>query len=132
MVLDPDGGNYRLYVIGSQRLPEVSKGQSPKSRVWALTRSITKNPKDIAEELSGGIYDTKTKEKRQLPAAAPAGMGRYAIVMHDKHSELAYVLELPKKEGPPQELLQIKEEASSHFPHPSRHNFYPYSKSTDA
>jgi hypothetical protein len=38
MVLKPDEDNYRVYIIGSQHLPEITEGQLPKRRVWALTR----------------------------------------------------------------------------------------------
>ena len=40
-------------------------------------------------------YDTETRGKRRIKAAAPAGEGKYSIVKHDNHTELAYILELP-------------------------------------
>ena len=43
--------------------------------------------------------------------ARPAGEGKYAIVDHNKHTELVYVLELPKA-GEAQKELGIEKEAS--------------------
>ena len=45
-------------------------------------------------------------------AAIPAGEGKYSIVQHDNHTELAYILELPEVPGPTQREFQIKKEAS--------------------
>ena len=42
----------------------------------------------------------------------PAGEGKYSIVEHEGHSELAYILELPEEPGPTQREFQIKKEAS--------------------
>jgi hypothetical protein len=47
-----------------------------------------------------------------MAAAAPAGEGKYSIVKHDNHTELAYVLELPEMPGPTQKEFEIKKEAS--------------------
>ena len=51
----------------------------------------------------------KEKEELQLP---PAGEGKYSIVKHDGHTELAYLLELPEIPGPTQREFEIKKEAS--------------------
>ena len=47
-----------------------------------------------------------------MAPAAPAGEGKYSIVKHDNHTELAYVLELPEIPGPTQKEFEIKKEAS--------------------
>lgn len=44
--------------------------------------------------------------------ARPVGEGKYAIVKHEDHSELAYILELPKEPGEAQKELGIEKEAS--------------------
>jgi hypothetical protein len=45
--------------------------------------------------------------------ARPVGEGKYAIVSyHNKHTELAFVLELPKEPGKAQKELGIEKEAS--------------------
>src|SRR2546423_15236625 len=55
---------------------------------------------------------TETRGKRRLAAAAPAGEGKYSIVKHDGHTELAYILELPEVPGPTQREFEIQKEAS--------------------
>jgi hypothetical protein len=54
----------------------------------------------------------RTRGVRVQPPARPAGAGRYAIVEHDGHAHLAYVLELPREPGPAQEAFGIRPEAS--------------------
>ena len=44
--------------------------------------------------------------------ARPVGEGKYAIVNHNNHTELAFVLELPKELGEAQKELGIEKEAS--------------------
>jgi hypothetical protein len=57
-------------------------------------------------------YTTETRGKRRLAAAAPVGEGKYTIVKHGNHTELAYILELPEIPGPTQREFEIKKEAS--------------------
>jgi hypothetical protein len=38
-------------------------------------------------------------EFRKGDAARPVGEGKYAIVNHQNHAELAYILEMPKESG---------------------------------
>ncbi|HZB16346.1 MAG TPA: DUF2795 domain-containing protein, partial [Nitrososphaeraceae archaeon] len=64
------------------------------------------------KELLPAEYTTETRGKRRLAAAAPAGEGKYKIVKHDNHTELAYLLELPEIPGPTQKEFEIKKEAS--------------------
>ena len=47
-----------------------------------------------------------------MPAAVPAGEGKYSIVKHEGHTELAYLLELPEVPGPTQKEFEIKKEVS--------------------
>ena len=51
-------------------------------------------------------------EFRKGDAARPAGEGKYAIIKHQDHTELAYVLELPKEPGEAQRELGIEKEAT--------------------
>jgi hypothetical protein len=51
-------------------------------------------------------------EFRRGDAARPVGEGKYAIVKHQNHAELAYVLELPNEPGEAQKELGIEKEAS--------------------
>jgi hypothetical protein len=66
----------------------------------------------VRDEFGRATYATKTRGERVQPAARPAGEGVYAIVRHDDHTHLAYVLELPEEPGPPQEAFNIAEEGS--------------------
>ena len=47
-----------------------------------------------------------------MPGAVPAGEGKYSIVKHEGHTELAYLLELPQVPGPTQKEFEIKKEVS--------------------
>lgn len=108
-----DNTKYRLFLIGQKQLPEIVEGKSTsEEKNWALNTLTTSNPKDIQKELTPAEYTTETRGKRRLAAAVPAGEGKYVIVKHDNHTELAYVLELPETPGPTQREFEIKKEAS--------------------
>ena len=51
-------------------------------------------------------------EFRKGDAARPVGEGKYAIVKHQNHAELAYILEMPKEPGEAQKELGVEKEAS--------------------
>ena len=94
-------------------MPEIVEGKSSsKERNWALNVLTTSNPDDIHKELLAAEYTTETRGKRRIAAAAPAGEGKYSIVKHDGHTELAYLLELPEIPGPTQREFEIRKEAS--------------------
>jgi hypothetical protein len=115
MATAPEGkkAKYRLFVVGRKQLPEIEKGKATsEERNWALNTLTTDNPEDIRKELLAAEYETETRGKRRMAAAAPAGEGKYSIVEHDNHTELAYVLELPEVPGPTQKEFEIKKEAS--------------------
>jgi hypothetical protein len=104
---------YRLFLVGQKQLPEIVEGKSTsKERNWALNILTTSNSEDIRKELLAAEYSTETKGKRRIAAAIPAGEGKYSIVKHDGHTELAYLLELPEIPGPTQREFEIKKEAS--------------------
>ena len=104
---------YRLFLVGQKQLPEIIEGKSTsKERNWALNTLTTSDPEDIHKELLPAEYTTETRGKRRIAAAAPAGEGKYSIVKHDGHTELAYLLELPEVPGPTQREFEIKKEAS--------------------
>src|ERR671927_720661 len=104
---------YRLFLVGQKQLPEIVEAKSSsKERNWALNILTTSNPEDIHKEFLPAEYTTETRGKRRIAAAAPAGEGKYSIVKHDGHTELAYLLELPEIPGPTQREFEIKKEAS--------------------
>ena len=106
--------NYRLFMLGSKKMPEIVEGKSgSEERNWALNILTTSNSDEIHIELLLPVeYTTKTRGKRRLPAAQPAGEGKYSILRHDGHTELAYILEIPEIPGPIQTEFEIKKEAS--------------------
>ena len=114
MVTSPeDSKKYRLFLVGQKQLPEIVEGKSTsKEKNWALNILTTPNPDDIHNELLPAEYTTETRGKRRLAAATPTGEGKYCIVKHDNHTELAYLLELPEIPGPTQREFEIKKEAS--------------------
>ena len=97
---------YRLFVIGKKSLPEIRKSEARASeRYWARVGGIFKDQNDLTNELF-------SDEFREGDAARPVGAGKYVIVRHQKHAEIAYVLETPDKPGEAQEELGIEKEAS--------------------
>jgi hypothetical protein len=104
---------FRLFVIGRKKLPEILPEKAhPEERSWAMVALTTTDPEEIRRELRAKRYVTATRGERILPAAKPVGEGRYQLVKHGNHTELAYVLELPERPGPAQEEFEIKKEAS--------------------
>lgn len=103
MVTGPEerDSKYRLFVLGKkQQLSEIVEDKSTsEERNWALNTLTTNNQEDIRKELLAAEYETETKGKRRMAAAAaaPAGEDKYSIVKHDSYTEFAYVLELPEK-----------------------------------
>jgi hypothetical protein len=97
---------YRLFVIGKKSLPEIRKSEARSSeRFWARVGGIFERPEDLTKELL-------SDEFRKGDLARPVGEGKYAIVKHQDHSELAYILELPREPGEAQKELGIEKEAS--------------------
>jgi hypothetical protein len=111
MVLAPESKNrkdlYRLFVIGKKSLPEIRQTEARSSeRYWARVGGIFDRPDQLTKELL-------SKEFREGDIARPVGEGKYAIVSHrNKHTELAFVLELPEEPGEAQKELGIEKEAS--------------------
>jgi hypothetical protein len=110
MILSKHGEDrYRMIVIGRKKLPEIEDGGD---RNWGFVSMVSSDPTEIRSELQKETYETKTRGERELPAARPVGEGVYAIVHHEDHTHLAYVLELPESEEKVQRAFNIEEEAS--------------------
>jgi hypothetical protein len=105
---------YRLFLLGAKQLPEIVEGKSKSTeKNWALNILTTSDPEDIKQKiLVPAKYSTETRGERRIAAASPVGEGKYSIVQHDNHTELAYILELPEVPGPIQREFEIKKEAS--------------------
>jgi hypothetical protein len=107
VILAPESRNlYRLLVIGKKSLPEIRVTEARSSeRYWARVGGIFDDSTQLTDELL-------SKEFREGDMARPAGEGKYAIVDHNNHTELAFILELPKELGEAQKELGIEKEAS--------------------
>src|SRR5690242_4267432 len=116
MVMAPEGRGreqkqnqkqlYRLFVIGKKSLPEIRKSEARASeRYWARVGGIFQDASELTKELL-------SDEFRQGDVARPVGEGKYAIVKHQNHAELAYILEMPNEPGEAQNELGIEKEAS--------------------
>lgn len=114
MVTSPDKSELkRVFLVGQKQLPEIKEGRSSsEERNWALNVLTTADPEEIRKEFLPAEYETETRGTRRLGAAVPAGEGKYSIVEHDGHTELAYLLEIPEEPGPAQKEFQINKEAS--------------------
>jgi hypothetical protein len=87
-------------------LPEIRATEARRSeRYWAKVGGIFENPQELTKELLADEF-------RKGDAARPVGEGKYAIVKHQDHAELAYVLEMPEEPGEAQRELGIEKEAS--------------------
>lgn len=113
MVMSPESGKQRLFVLGQKQMPEIAEGRSTsEERNWALNVLTTSNTEAIKKELLPAQYETETRGRRTVGPATPAGEGKYSLVRHGNHTELAYVLELPEVPGPTQKEFEIRKEAS--------------------
>jgi hypothetical protein len=103
---EEEGSRYRLFVIGKKSLPEIRTTEARWSeRYWAKVGGIFEGPQELTSELLADEY-------RKGDAARPVGEGKYVIVKHQDHVELAYVLEMPEEPGEAQNELGIEKEAS--------------------
>jgi hypothetical protein len=103
---EEEPSRYRLFVIGKKSLPEIRTTEARRSeRYWAKVGGIFENPQELTRELL-------SDEFRKGDAARPVGEGKYAIVKHQDHAELAYILEMPEEPGEAQRELGIEKEAS--------------------
>jgi hypothetical protein len=97
LVLEPDRDRrYRRIVVARKRLADPRRHE----REWAFVAEVADDPAELRDEVEGGAYETRARDVRVQPPARPAGEGRYAIVEHDGHAHLAYVLELPRGARP--------------------------------
>ncbi len=97
---------YRLFVIGKKSLPEIRKSEARSSeRYWARVGGIFEDKNDLTKELF-------SDEFRKGDTARPVGMGKYFIIRHQNHAEIAYTLETPEEPGEAQKELGIEKEAS--------------------
>lgn len=110
VVLKPgDQDLYRVLTVGKKRLPDR---QAEGERFWGYVAYVTADAQTLAEFLGPQSYTTETLGERTRPAVRPAGAGAYALLRRGRHTEFAYVLELPEEPGEVQEALNITSEGS--------------------
>jgi hypothetical protein len=141
MVLAPDRAErpiFRIFAVGRKQLPEVRPGEAhPEERNWALNVGTTSNAEELRRAFLAREYPTATRGRRLVGGAKAIGEGRYLLLRHGDHSELAYVLELPKDPGPVQQESEVTKAARyivavknpelgvPGFPSPEAGPFYP-------
>ncbi|RFA30533.1 hypothetical protein CAI21_05665 [Alkalilimnicola ehrlichii] len=109
VVMKPQGRRlYRLLTIGRKRLPDVGQHE----RNWGFVEQVSDSPVAIEQALRESHYQTKTRGRRQQPAARPAAEGVYALVGSDRETRFVYALELPEKPGEPQQAFNLAPDAS--------------------
>jgi hypothetical protein len=99
---------YRLIIIGRKRLPDPKEH----NRFWGFVWRVFKDRAALNQELGAQEYETRTRGLRHVQPARPAAEGIYAIARHGNHTHIAYVLELPTRQGPAERELNIEREAS--------------------
>ena len=110
VIVEPQTGarRFRRMLIGRKRLPDVALHE----RVWGFVDLVSPIPEPVRDALGRQAYETKTRGRREVAEARPAGEGVYGIVCHDDHTHFAYQLELPKRPGPVQRAFGIGGEGS--------------------
>jgi hypothetical protein len=108
MVLRPrDTDRFRILVIGRKRLPRVEEAHG---RLWATVVDVVEGADRLREAL--GPYETKTRGRRDVPAARLAGEGVYVLARHGDHTHLAYARLHPQQPGEVQRELNLQRQAS--------------------
>ena len=75
-------------------------------RYWDRVGGLLQDPDDLTKELLSDEF------RKGDDAERPVVEGKYAIVKHQNHAELAYILEMPKEPGEAQKELGIEKKAS--------------------
>jgi hypothetical protein len=111
---DQTGHQNRLFNVAHGVFPEIVPGKAlPEERDWAFVDFVAHDPRDVVNALEKNSPGPPGPHgQRARPYARIAGDGRYAIVRHHNHTDLAYALHQPANPGKVQSDLQIKPEAS--------------------
>lgn len=110
----------RLLVIPRKKLPDIDQHE----RLLGVVAKVG-NLHDVRKVLEEGDGTRKINtdvgsgggaQKRQLvPEVRAVGEGVYGIVEHERHTHLAFVLELPHEPGEVQRCFNIPKEGSYHI-----------------
>jgi len=106
---DANAAKKRLIAISKKKLPQLKEH----GKYWGFIVKATEKMEEITHgEFDEKDYSTQTRGIRHLQTCRPAGEGVYAIVQHESHTHLVYVLEQPVELGPVQEAFNIEREGS--------------------
>jgi len=100
--------NNRLLTISKKKLPEINE----RSRYWAFVAVSSKDMNEINDWLAGEKYLTKTRGERELQGSISVGEGIYAIIEHNDHTHLAYVLKSMNDLGELTKAFNVEKEGS--------------------
>jgi hypothetical protein len=99
----------RMIAISKKKLPQFKDH----GKYWGFIVKASDKMEDITNsELEEKEYSTKTRGVRHIQNCRPAGHGVYALVTHEEHTHLVYVLEQPTDLGPVQKAFNIEKEGS--------------------
>jgi len=98
----------RLLTISKKKLPEINE----RSRYWAFVAVSSKDMNDINDWLAGEKYLTKTRGERELQGSISVGEGVYAVIEHNDHTHLGYVLKSMNDLGELTKAFNVEKEGS--------------------
>jgi len=98
----------RLLTISKKKLPEINE----RSRYWAFVAVSSKDMSEINDWLAGEKYLTKTRGERELQGSISVGEGIYAVIEHNDHTHLGYVLKSMNDLGELTKAFNIEKEGS--------------------
>ena len=108
LLLSPRGKSlYRRVRVGKNRLPEGAR-----QRFWACVDRVGSSIEDVAGDLSGFEYDTKTRGPRRQPPARALAEGTYALIRHGDHVHFTYSVHDPFAPTEVLRALRIEPRAS--------------------
>src|SRR5205807_4191099 len=93
--------------VGKNRLPEGAR-----QRFWACIDRVGASLDDVAADLTGFEYDTKTRGPRRQPPARALAEGTYALVRHGDHAHFTYRVHDPCAPPEVMRALRIEPHAS--------------------
>jgi hypothetical protein len=98
LVMDPADSGLRFLVLGPKRMPMAGDGTE---RAWGFIEKVGGRGFEVLPQ-NAGLPSRKGQ-------ARPAGEALYALVAHGSHTHLVYMLELPKRIGEVQRVLNIQQ-----------------------
>jgi general stress protein YciG len=98
----------RLLTVSKKKLPEINE----RSRYWAFVAVASKDMNEVNDWLASEKYLTKTRGERELQGSISIGEGTYAVIEHNDHTHLGYVLKSMNDLGELTKAFNIEKEGS--------------------